>query len=70
MYDLANCSLFATFVLQVKDLEEKVYSLETRWGPGARVLTPLWPRLGLSLEVCVESNGRQKEGQREGEEEI
>ena len=27
LYDLANCSLFATFVLHVKDLEEKVYSL-------------------------------------------
>ena len=27
LYDLAYCSLFATFVLQVKYLEEKVYSL-------------------------------------------
>jgi len=73
LYDLANCSLFAIFILQIKRREEKINPLEQRMGrlflSAGLALLPARPSLP-PLEVCVEADGGQEDGDGEGQEKI
>ena len=73
LYDLANCSLLAIFILQIKRREEKINPLQQRMGrlflSAGLALLPARPSLP-PLEVCVEADGGQEDGDGEGQEKI
>jgi len=73
LYDLANCSLLAIFIIQIKRREEKVEPLSQRMDRLflSAGLAVLLPSSSLpSLEVCVEADGGQEDGERKSQQKI